>query len=171
MFQKVNVFRLLASVMVCQFAGVIGSIFTTSSLEDWYFLLEKPTFNPPSWVFFPVWTILYTLMGISLYLVWKQGIKERKVKTGVFLFGLQLGLNTLWSLLFFGLKSPYYAFLEILILWAAILLTIMQFWNISKSASLLLIPYILWVIFAALLNYQIWVLNLWIYFFHQQFST
>lgn len=160
MFQKVNVFRLLASVMVCQFAGVIGSIFTTSSLEDWYFLLEKPTFNPPSWVFFPVWTILYTLMGISLYLVWKQGIKERKVKTGVFLFGLQLGLNTLWSLLFFGLKSPYYAFLEILILWAAILLTIMQFWNISKSASLLLIPYILWVIFAALLNYQIWVLNL-----------
>lgn len=160
MFQKVNVFRLLASVMVCQLAGVIGSIFTASSLEGWYFLLEKPTFNPPSWVFFPVWTILYTLMGISLYLVWKQGIKEREVKTGVFLFGLQLGLNTLWSLLFFGLKSPYYAFLEILILWAAILLTIIQFWKISKSASLLLIPYILWVSFAALLNYQIWVLNL-----------
>jgi tryptophan-rich sensory protein len=159
MFQKVNVFRLLASVMVCQLAGVIGSIFTASSLEGWYFLLEKPTFNPPSWVFFPVWTILYTLMGISLYLVWKQGIKEREVKTGVFLFGLQLGLNILWSLLFFGLKSPYYAFLEILILWAAILLTIIQFWKISKSASLLLIPYILWVSFAALLNYQIWVLN------------
>jgi tryptophan-rich sensory protein len=159
MFQKVNVFRLLASVMVCQLAGVIGSIFTASSLEGWYFLLEKPIFNPPSWVFFPVWTILYTLMGISLYLVWKQGIKEREVKTGVFLFGLQLGLNTLWSLLFFGLKSPYYAFLEILILWAAILLTIIQFWKISKSASLLLIPYILWVSFAALLNYQIWVLN------------
>jgi tryptophan-rich sensory protein len=159
MFQKVNVFRLLASVMVCQLAGVIGSIFTASSLEGWYFLLEKPTFNPPSWVFFPVWTILYTLMGISFYLVWKQGIKEREVKTGVFLFGLQLGLNTLWSLLFFGLKSPYYAFLEILILWAAILLTIIQFWKISKSASLLLIPYILWVSFAALLNYQIWVLN------------
>lgn len=159
MFQKVNVFRLLVSIIICQFAGVIGSIFTASSLEGWYFLLEKPTFNPPSWVFFPAWTILYTLMGISLYLVWEHGLQHKEVKTGIFLFGLQLGLNTLWSLLFFGLKSPYYAFLEILVLWVAILLTIIQFWKISKSASFLLIPYILWVSFAALLNYQIWVLN------------
>jgi len=159
MVPKVNVFRLLVCVIICQFAGVIGSLFTSSSLESWYLLLEKPIFNPPSWVFFPVWTILYTLMGISLYIVWEQGMQHREVKTGLFLFGLQLGLNTLWSVLFFGLRSPYYAFLEIIMLWVAILLTIIQFWKISRSASLLLIPYILWVSFAALLNYQIWVLN------------
>lgn len=160
MFEKVGVFRLLASVIICQFAGVIGSIFTASSLESWYVFLEKPPFSPPSWVFFPVWTILYTLMGISLYLVWEQGLQQREVKTGVFLFGLQLGLNTLWSLLFFGLRSPYYAFLEILMLWVAILLTMVRFWKVSRAASILLIPYALWVSFAALLNYQIWVLNL-----------
>ncbi|WP_410507930.1 TspO/MBR family protein [Methanosarcina hadiensis] len=159
MFQRVNVTRLLTCIIICQLAGIIGSIFTSSSLDSWYPLLEKPSFNPPSWVFFPVWTTLYTLMGISLYLVWEKGMRHREVKIGVFLFGLQLGLNTLWSFLFFGLRSPYYAFLEILILWAAILLTIVQFWKVSKPASLLLIPYILWVSFAALLNYRIWVLN------------
>lgn len=159
MVSKINISKLLACIIICQLAGVIGSIFTSSSLDSWYLMLEKPSFNPPFWVFFPVWTLLYTLMGISLYLVWERGMQRREVKIGFFLFGLQLGLNTLWSFLFFGLKSPYYAFLEILILWVAILLTIMQFWRISKSASLLLIPYILWVSFAALLNYQIWVLN------------
>lgn len=159
MFKKVNVSRLLISVIICQLAGAIGSIFTSSSLESWYFLLEKPTFNPPSWVFFPVWTTLYTLMGISLYLVWEKGIQQKEVKAGIFLFGLQLGLNILWSFLFFGLQSPYHAFLEILLLWLAILLTAIQFWKVSKAASMLLIPYLLWVSFAALLNYQIWVLN------------
>ncbi|MDY9924788.1 TspO/MBR family protein [Methanosarcina sp.] len=159
MFQKVNLSRLLVSVIICQLAGVIGSIFTSSSLESWYILLEKPAFNPPSWIFFPVWTTLYTLMGISLYLVWEKGLQQREVKVGIFLFGLQLGLNILWSLLFFGLKAPYYAFLEILVLWFAILLTSIKFWKVSKKASMLLIPYILWVSFAALLNYQIWVLN------------
>lgn len=159
MFRKVNVFRLLISIIICQFAGVIGSLFTVSSLESWYFLLEKPSFSPPSWIFFPVWTLLYTLMGISLYIVWEQGLQKREVKIGVFFFGLQLSLNTLWSLLFFGLRSPYYSFLEILVLWAAILLTIVKFRKISTRASLLLTPYILWVSFAALLNYQIWILN------------
>jgi len=156
---KVNVLRLLVSIIICQFAGAIGAIFTSSSLESWYLLLEKPVFNPPSWVFFPVWTTLYTLMGISLYLVWEKGLQQKEVKVGIFLFGLQLGLNILWSFLFFGLQSPYHAFLEILLLWLAILLTAIQFWKISKVASMLLIPYLLWVSFAALLNYQIWVLN------------
>ena len=98
-------------------------------------------------------------MGISLYLVWEKGLQQKEVKVGIFLFGLQLGLNILWSFLFFGLQSPYHAFLEILLLWLAILLTAIQFWKISKAASMLLIPYLLWVSFAALLNYQIWVLN------------
>jgi len=159
MFQKVNVSRLLVSIIICLLAGVIGSVFTSSSLESWYFLLEKPAFNPPSWVFFPVWTTLYALMGISLYLVWEKGLQQKEVKVGVFLFGLQLGLNILWSFLFFGLQSPYLAFLEILLLWLAILLTAIQFWKVSKVASYLLMPYLLWVSFAALLNYRIWVLN------------
>jgi len=159
MFKNVNIFKLLVCVLFCQLSGVIGSIFTSSSLEDWYFLLEKPPFNPPSWVFFPVWTALYTLMGISLYLVLEKGLQNSEVKKGVLIFGIQLGLNSLWSFLFFGLKSPYYAFIEIIFLWLAILLTILQFRTISKTASYLLIPYIIWVSFAALLNYYLWILN------------
>jgi tryptophan-rich sensory protein len=160
MSPKINYFKLLASVLLCQFAGVIGSVFTASSLTDWYSLLEKPVFNPPSWVFFPVWTLLYTLMGISLYIVWEKGLHDRKVKIGLLIFGIQLVLNIFWSFLFFGLRSPYYGFVEIIFLWLAILLTIVQFRKISKTASYLLIPYILWVSFAALLNYNLWTLNM-----------
>jgi translocator protein len=159
MFKNANISKLLASVLLCQLAGVIGSIFTSSSLEDWYFLLEKPPFNPPSWIFFPVWTVLYTLMGISLYLVLEKGLQNSEVKKGVLMFSFQLGLNSLWSFLFFGLKSPYYAFVEIVFLWIVIFLTILQFRTISKTASYLLIPYIIWVSFAALLNYYLWILN------------
>lgn len=159
MFKNVNISKLLASILLCQLAGVIGSVFTASSLENWYFLLEKPSFNPPSWVFFPVWTTLYTLMGISLYLVWEKGLQKPEVKKGILIFGIQLGLNSLWSFLFFGLKSPYYAFIEIILLWFAIFLTILQFRKISKTASYLLLPYIVWVSFAAVLNYYIWILN------------
>jgi tryptophan-rich sensory protein len=159
MFKNVNISKLLASILLCQFAGVIGSVFTASSLDNWYLLLEKPSFNPPSWVFFPVWTALYTLMGISLYLVWEKGLQKPEVKKGIFIFGIQLGLNSLWSFLFFGLKSPYYAFIEIILLWLAIFLTILQFRKISKTASYLLLPYIIWVSFAAVLNYYIWILN------------
>lgn len=160
MFPKINYFKLLASVLLCQFAGAIGSVFTASSLTDWYSLLEKPVFNPPSWVFFPVWTLLYTLMGISLYIVWEKGLQYRKVKIGLLIFGIQLVLNILWSFLFFGLRSPYYGLIGIIFLWLTILLTIVQFRNISKTASYLLVPYILWVSFATLLNYNLWILNM-----------
>lgn len=159
MVQRVNLSKLVVSILLCQFAGLIGSVFTASSLENWYLFLEKPAFNPPAWVFFPAWVTLYTLMGISLYLVWEKGLQEQEVKMGMFIFGIQLGLNTLWSILFFGLKSPYYAFVEIVLLWFAILLTILKFRKISKTASYLLFPYILWVSFAMLLNYYIWILN------------
>ncbi|HHV23830.1 MAG TPA: tryptophan-rich sensory protein [Methanosarcina sp.] len=159
MVQRVNLSKLVVSILLCQFAGLIGSVFTASSLENWYLFLEKPAFNPPAWVFFPAWVTLYTLMGISLYLVWEKGLQEQEVKKGMFIFGIQLGLNALWSILFFGLKSPYYAFVEIVLLWFAILLTILKFRKISKTASYLLFPYILWVSFAMLLNYYIWILN------------
>ncbi|MGE5465471.1 MAG: TspO/MBR family protein [Syntrophothermus sp.] len=157
---KINYFKLLASVLLCLFAGVIGSVFTASSLENWYPLLEKPFFNPPSWLFGPVWTFLYILMGISLYIVWEKGLQDREVKIGVLIFGIQLALNTLWSFLFFGLRSPFYGFIEIIFLWIAILLTIVQFKKVSRTAAYLLVPYILWVSFAALLNYNLWVLNI-----------
>lgn len=159
MVQRVNLSKLVVSILLCQFAGLIGSVFTALSLENWYLFLEKPAFNPPAWVFFPAWVTLYTLMGISLYLVWEKGLQEQEIKKGIFIFGIQLGLNTLWSILFFGLKSPYYAFVEIVLLWFAILLTILKFRKISKTASYLLFPYILWVSFAMLLNYYIWILN------------
>jgi benzodiazapine receptor len=160
MTPKINYFKLLASVLICQFAGIVGSVFTVSSLDNWYSLLEKPIFNPPSWVFFPVWTLLYTLMGISLYIVWEKGVHDRDVKIGLIFFGMQLILNTLWSFLFFGLRSPYYGLVEIVFLWLAIILTIVQFNKVSKIASYLLVPYILWVSFAALLNYYLWSLNI-----------
>ena len=159
MFHRVNLFKFLASVLLCQLAGAIGSVFTFSSLDNWYLLLEKPAFNPPSWIFFPVWVTLYTLMGISLYLFWEKGSQQQDIKVGLLIFGIQLGLNALWSFLFFGLKSPYYAFVEIILLWLAVFLTILKFWKISKIASYLLLPYILWVSFAMLLNYYIWILN------------
>lgn len=159
MVQRGNFFKLLASVLLCQLAGAIGSVFTASSLENWYLLLERPAFTPPSWVFFPAWITLYTLMGISLYLVWNKGLQEEGVKAGMLIFGIQLALNALWSFLFFWLKSPYYAFIEIILLWLAIFLTILTFRKISKVASYLLLPYLLWVSFAMLLNYYIWILN------------
>ncbi|ODS36627.1 TspO protein [Candidatus Altiarchaeales archaeon WOR_SM1_SCG] len=154
-----NILKLAASIIICLSAGFIGSIFTMDSISTWYMEIEKPFFNPPNWVFAPVWTTLYILMGISLYIVWKNGIEKEGVKIALTLFGVQIVLNTLWSILFFGMKSPLYAFVEIIILWAAILLTIIKFMKISKTAGYLLVPYILWVSFAAVLNFSIFILN------------
>jgi translocator protein len=156
---KINYFKLVFSIVICQLAGFIGSFFTVSSVSTWYLTLNKPFFNPPGWLFGPVWIILYFLMGISLYIVWNKGIKSSKSKIALSVFGLQLILNSLWSILFFGLKSPLLAFVEIIILWIAILSTLIYFHRISKIASYLLIPYILWVSFAAILNFSIYYLN------------
>ena len=160
MSKGIKILRLVVSVLVCQAAGVVGSLFTSPSIPTWYASLQKPNFNPPNWIFAPVWTILFLLMGISLYLVWSKGLRIKKVKTAVFIFAIQLILNMLWSFLFFGLQSPLYAFIEIVILWLAILLTITSFYKISKIAGYLLLPYILWVSFAAVLNFSILILNL-----------
>lgn len=156
---KINYWKLAISIVVCQLAGFIGSFFTVSSVSTWYLTLNKPFFNPPSWLFGPVWISLYFLMGISLYLIWDEGIKSKQSKGALYIFGAQLILNSLWSILFFGLKSPLFAFIEIIILWIAIILTIKYFYRISKSASYLLIPYVLWVSFAAILNFFIFYLN------------
>lgn len=151
--------KLIAAILICQLAGIIGSIFTAPAISGWYATIEKPLFNPPNWLFAPVWTTLFLLMGLSLFLVWEKGLGEKKVKLAVFVFGIQLVLNVLWSFFFFGLQSPFLAFIIILLLWLAILATMVLFYGISKKAGFLLVPYWLWVSFAAFLNYSIWVLN------------
>lgn len=157
---KFNIFKLIFSILICQAAGIIGSLFTTSSISSWYSTINKPGFNPPNWIFGPVWISLYIMMGISLYLVWqKSGLHGVSVKKAIILFGIQLALNSLWSIIFFGLHSPMAAFFEIVVLWVFILLTILEFWKISLFAGRLLVPYLLWVTFASILNLSIWRLN------------
>jgi len=114
---------------------------------------------PPNWLFAPVWFLLYVLMGISAFLVWRKGIKEFQVREGLIIFVIQLVLNTLWSYAFFGLKSPLWGLIVIVPLWTAILLTMINFYRVSKTSSLLLIPYILWVSYATILNFSIYLLN------------
>lgn len=150
-------FKFAASIGVCQFAGIIGSIFTASTVSSWYPTLIKPNFSPPAWLFGPVWVLLYFLMGISLYLIWQNKAKDNK--KSLIIFGIQLTLNVFWSFLFFGLKSPLYGLIDILLLLAAIILTIAFSFKISSYAAILLIPYLAWVFFATILNYSIMSLN------------
>jgi len=154
-----DILRLIASIIICQLAGFIGSLFTTPAIPTWYKTLTKPSFTPPNSLFSPVWITLFLLMGISLFLVWQKNLQDRKVKIALVFFAIQLVLNILWSILFFGLKSPLLAFIEIIILWFVILLTILKFIKVSKPAGLLLLPYILWISFAAFLNFFLWNLN------------
>jgi tryptophan-rich sensory protein len=151
--------RLIGCIALCQAAGIVGGIFTAQSVRTWYVTLQKPSFAPPNWVFGPAWITLYTLMGIALYLVWQKA-DEANVPRAVFIvFGIQLVLNALWSYFFFGLRSPLLGFIEITLLWAAIVATIILFWRISSAAALLLTPYLLWVTFAAALNFSLWRMN------------
>jgi len=147
-----KIIRLVFSIAVCQAAGLVGSLFTMPSIPTWYASLNKPFFAPPSWLFGPVWITLYILMGVSLYLVWSKGLKNKSVKNSLLIFFVQLLLNALWSFLFFGLRSPLYGFVEIIALWIVILLAILKLYKISKNAALLLLPYIAWVTIAAILR-------------------
>ena len=154
-----NIFRLIASLIICQLAGVIGSVFTTPAISGWYASLEKPAFNPPNWIFAPVWIFLYLLMGVTLYILW-QNLPKKEAKIALVFFAIQLVLNVLWSVVFFGLELPLLAFLEIIILWIFILLTMIKSSRVSKMPVYLLLPYILWVNFAAILNFFLWRLNI-----------
>lgn len=157
--QKDNLLLLLGTILFCELAGIIGAIFTTPAIPTWYQSLNKPSFNPPAWVFGPVWTLLYFLMGISLYLVLNSSVKSHFKKIGLNFFYLQLFLNILWSLIFFGFKMPFVAFIEIIFLWLSIFFTIYYFVKTTKLAAYLLIPYLLWVTFASFLNLAIAMLN------------
>lgn len=149
---------LIVSIGVSLLAGIIGSFFTFDAIPTWYAFLNKPFFSPPNWIFGPVWTTLYILMGISLYIIW-QSKKSTKRTQALILFGVQIVLNAVWSILFFGLQSPLVAFIEIIILLFAILLTAKYMYSISKVAGYLFIPYICWVTFASILNFAIYLLN------------
>lgn len=154
-----NFQKLFASIILCEGVAVIGSLITLPAINTWYQTITKPSFNPPNWIFGPVWTTLFLLMGISLYLIWVKGIKNKVARKAVWLFLIQLLLNFLWSLFFFGFHSPLLALIDIVLLWIIILLTIIEFNKISRPASLLLVPYILWVSFAFILNLFIVLLN------------
>lgn len=152
-------FLLAFSIIISQLAGIIGSVATSPLIPTWYAQLEKPFFNPPNWLFGPVWITLYTLMGISLYLIWSKGYKKKKIKPMVNLFLIHLVFNSLWSIVFFGFKNLGLAFAIIIYLWIMIACLIKNFWKVNKWASYLLVPYLAWVSFASLLNFAIWQLN------------
>ena len=155
----IDILKLVASIILCQVAGFLGSLFTTPAIPTWYKTLNKPSFTPPNWIFSPVWISLFILMGISLFFVWRRQGHPQFKKALIFFF-VQLILNVLWSLAFFGLRSPLLGLIDIILLWIAILVTIKTFFKVSKTAGLLLLPYILWVSFAILLNFSLWILNL-----------
>jgi benzodiazapine receptor len=155
----IDIFKLVASIILCQLVGFLGSLFTTPAITTWYQTLYKPFFTPPNWIFSPVWISLFILMGISLFFVWRRP-DHPKVKTALIFFFVQLILNILWSVTFFGLRSPLLGLIDIVLLWIAILLTAQQFLKVSRMAGFLLLPYLLWVGFAAFLNFSLWILNL-----------
>jgi tryptophan-rich sensory protein len=153
-----QVAALLGFVLICFAAAGLGSLATASSVNDWYRTLERPTWSPPDWVFGPVWTTLYLMMAVAAWLVWRQKGWSAAVRP-LSWFGAQLALNVLWSVLFFGMQRPGWAFAEVLLLWLAIAGTIASFWPRSRPASLLMTPYLAWTSFAAVLNFLIWRLN------------
>lgn len=160
-----NTFRFIISVVKTEGVGIIGALFTTPAIATWYATLTKPALGPPNWIFGPVWVTLYFLMGVAVFVVWSlyadapDGDVKKMRRNALIIFDVQLVLNVLWSILFFGLHSPFLAFLEIIVLWCMIFWTIISFYPISRVAAYLLVPYILWVSFAAYLNYALWVLN------------
>ncbi|NWK64994.1 MAG: tryptophan-rich sensory protein [Sediminibacterium sp. Gen4] len=156
--KRSNGIKLIISIVLCVSLGSVGGLVTVNEIPTWYATLNKPSFNPPNWLFGPVWTTLYVLMGISVYLIWKQPVSTERNKA-LQLFILQFILNFCWSFIFFGLHATGWALMEMIALWILILLSILHFAKHSKTAAWLLVPYIAWVSFALLLNAAIWRLN------------
>lgn len=153
-----NYLAAIVSILIAEGAGLIGSLFTSKSISSWYPAINKPSWNPPNWIFGPVWITLYALMGWAAFLIWEQK-NAPEAETALWLYGIQLVLNILWSVLFFGLKNPGLAFGEIILLLLFIALTTFLFWRLNPLAGALMFPYLAWVIFASCLNYAIWQLN------------
>ncbi len=153
-----NIYKLIISLAIPLLVGYLGSLFTSTSVNSWYLTLKKPSFNPPNWIFAPVWTSLFILIGLSFYLIWRKGYSKER-RAAFFIYFIQLSFNLLWSFFFFGLKSPFLGLLDIVVLLIFILINIYLFYKISKASAYLLLPYLLWVSFASILNFYIFVLN------------
>lgn len=154
-----NSIKLIISVVLALGIGLLGGIFTGPEIQSWFAQLNKPVWNPPNWLFAPVWTVLYIMMGISFYLVWKTKANADTKRWAIIIFLLQFALNFLWSFIFFREHQMGWAFVEIVVLWIAICCTIIAFSRIHTSAAWLLVPYVCWVSFAGILNYTIWQMN------------
>lgn len=151
--------QIVLFIFLCQLAGAVGAWTTATGASAWYQSLEKPAFTPPDWLFSPVWITLYTLMGVAAYLVWRRRWERYQVKSALGLFILQLLLNAAWTPVFFGAEAIRAAAVVIVLLWCVLLVTVWRFFTVSIAAGLLLVPYLLWVTYAAVLNIALWVLN------------
>jgi translocator protein len=158
-FEKADILRLLVCIALAWSPGAIGSLLFATGDDSWYQQLDKPWFNPPNWVFGPVWSVLYIATGVALFLIWRHGNRMSAWYRLIVVFAVQLVLNGLWTPAFFGLESPLAGLIVIVPLWALILTTIVLAWPFSRLASALLVPYLLWVSFATVLNFSIWTLN------------
>jgi len=152
--------KILIMIVTCVGIGVIASLLTKEGVDTWYTTIEKPSFNPPNWLFAPVWSTLYVMMGIAAGLVWHEMDRQKEtVKKGLTFFAIQLALNALWSFIFFGLHNPFLALIEIILLWLMIYETFVQFSKVNRIAGYVFVVYLLWVTFATTLNASIWWLN------------
>jgi translocator protein len=152
--------KFIIAFFICQSVGIVSGLLTQNEMETWYSTLNKPSWNPPAYLFGPVWTTLYFLMSISLWLIWKSDAPETQKMRAELTFALQLFLNFMWSILFFKCHSPALALIDIFLMIVTILMTIGRFARMSKTAAWLLVPYLMWVCFATVLNYRIWALNM-----------
>lgn len=157
--KHLSLVRLATAVVACELIGGSGAFFTAAAIPTWYATLARPAFAPPNWIFGPVWSTLFLLMGVAAWLVWERGWQRREVRVALGMFAAQFALNILWSALFFGLHNPGAAFAEIVVLWCAIVAAIVTFGRVSRPAVWLLAPYLAWVTFAAYLNLMLWLLN------------
>ena len=151
--------KALAAILICQAVGLLAGLATQSSVTTWYPTLTKPSFTPPDWLFAPVWTLLYALMGIAAFLIWRCGLRHVRVQSALIAFGVQLVLNAGWSFAFFGARSPALGLVVILFLWGTLAWTMNRFFRIRPVAGWLLVPYLAWVTYALALNVAIWILN------------
>lgn len=151
--------KFIVSVGICVGTGALAGFLTSDATKGWYQTITKPSIIPPGWVFPVVWNLLFFLMGVALFIVWEKGKESLCFKKATWIFGTQLFLNFMWSIIFFGYQLPGYALFEIIILWIAILYSIIYFYKINRLAGYLLVPYILWVSFASILNFLVWRLN------------
>lgn len=150
---------LVLAILVCEAVGAIGNVWTAGAVTTWYPTLAKPSYTPPAWVFGPVWVTLFALLGVAAWLVWRAGLDRRPVRVALGLFVVQYAFNVAWSGAFFGLRSPIAGLVVIAVLWVAIVATVWAFDRVDRRAALLVLPYLAWVSFAALLNYDLWRLN------------